>query len=176
MVGMLIRISSLVALFFAMTQGALAQQAAAPPPSTPAKTTAQSLGVAVFPAKGQAPDQQAKDEAECFSWAKQQTGFDPAAPPPPPPAPEKKKGGAVKGAAKGAAGGAAVGAIAGDAGEGAAIGATAGAVKGRRDQKKEAAASQQQAQQQAQAAQQAKVDQFKKAFCACAEGKGYSAK
>jgi hypothetical protein len=93
----------------------------------------------------------------------------------PAPAPAKK-GGAVKGAAKGAAGGAAVGAIAGDAGEGAAIGATVGAVKGRKDQKKEAAAAQQQAQQQAQAAGQAQLDQFKKGFSACMEGKGYTAK
>ena len=74
------------------------------------------------------------------------------------------------------AAGAAVGAIAGDAGQGAAIGATAGAMKGRSQQKKQLAAAQQQAQQQAKATAQARKDQFSKAFCACAEGKGYSAK
>jgi hypothetical protein len=51
-----------------------------------------------------------------------------------------------------------------------------GAVKGRKDQKKEAAAAQQQAQQAAQAAGQAQLDQYKKGFCACMEGKGYTAK
>jgi len=49
-------------------------------------------------------------------------------------------------------------------------------VKGRKDQKKQAAAAQQQAQQQAQTAGQAQVDQYKKAFLACMEGKGYTAK
>ena len=44
----------------------------------------------VYPAKGQSPDQQKKDEAECTQWAVKQTGFDPARPPaqtaaPPPP-------------------------------------------------------------------------------------------
>ena len=38
------------------------------------------------------------------------------------------------------------------------------------------AAAQQQAQQQAQAAGQAQLDQFKKGFSACMEGKGYTAK
>lgn len=172
-----VRILAVAALTFLLAGEAGAQQpAAAPPPPAP-KTQGQALGVMVFPAKGQTPDVQAKDESECYGWAKQQTGFDPSAPPPaaapPPPAP---KGGAVKGAAKGAAGGAAVGAIAGDAGEGAAIGATVGAVKGRKDQKKAAAASQQQAQAQAQAAGQAQLDTFKKGFAACLEGKGYTAK
>ena len=36
----------------------------------------------VYPAKGQTPDQQKKDESECYTWAVQQTGFDPAKPPP----------------------------------------------------------------------------------------------
>jgi hypothetical protein len=36
----------------------------------------------VYPAKGQSPQQQKSDEAACYSWAVQQTGFDPAKPPP----------------------------------------------------------------------------------------------
>lgn len=32
----------------------------------------------VYPAKGQTPDQQKKDEPACYQWAVQQTGFDPA--------------------------------------------------------------------------------------------------
>jgi Glycine-zipper domain len=154
------------------------QQPATPTAPAPAKTMSQSLGVMVFPAKGQTAEQQGKDEGDCYTWAKQQTGYDPIAPAPPPAAAAApaQKGGAVKGAAKGAAGGAAVGAIAGDTGEGAAIGATAGAVKGRSQQKKANAAAQQQAQQTAQAAGQAQLDQYKKAFSACMEGKGYTAK
>ncbi|MBS0344032.1 MAG: hypothetical protein JSS56_26300, partial [Proteobacteria bacterium] len=41
----------------------------------------------VYPAKGQSPDQQKKDESACYSWAVQQSGFDPAKPPPPTAAP-----------------------------------------------------------------------------------------
>ena len=32
----------------------------------------------VYPAKGQSPQQQQSDESACYSWAVQQTGFDPA--------------------------------------------------------------------------------------------------
>lgn len=158
---------------------AFAQQpAAAPAPQPAGKTMSQSLGLVVFPAKGQSAQVQQKDESDCYTWAKQQTNYDPVAPPPAPtPVPvEAKKGGAVKGAAKGAVGGAAIGAIAGDTGEGAAIGATVGAVKGRRDQKKATAAQQQQSQQQAASAGQAQKDGYKKAFAACMEGKGYTTK
>ena len=34
----------------------------------------------VYPAKGQTADQQKKDESECYTWAVQQTGFDPSVP------------------------------------------------------------------------------------------------
>ena len=36
----------------------------------------------VYPAKGQSPQQQKSDEAACYTWAVQQSGFDPAKPPP----------------------------------------------------------------------------------------------
>lgn len=142
------------------------------------KTMSQSLGLVVFPAKGQTADKQKADEAYCYDWARQQTGYDPVAPPPPPAAApvQQQQGGAVKGAARGAAAGAAIGAIAGDTGEGAAIGAAAGAMRGRRQQKQSNAAAQQQSQQQAAAAGQAQADQYKKAFGACLEGKGYTVK
>ncbi len=169
-----------------------AQQPAQAPTGNqdPAKPISTSLGAYVFPAKGQSAEQQKKDEMDCYTWAKQQTGIDPiaqqTAPPPqqqPAPKTEAPKGGAVKGAARGAAAGAAIGAVAGDAGTGAAVGATAGAIKGRRDQKKAAKQAeaktqqqQQQAQQQAQAAQKEKMDTFKRAFSACMEGKGYTVK
>ena len=31
----------------------------------------------VYPAKGQSEDQMEKDKYQCYSWAKNQTGFDP---------------------------------------------------------------------------------------------------
>src|SRR5262245_48384093 len=83
----------------------------------------------IYPAKGQSAKQQQKDDGECYAWAKQTTGIDPAVvaqtPPPQQTGPATGGGERVRGAARGAVGGAAIGAIAGDAGEGAAIGAVA---------------------------------------------------
>ena len=31
----------------------------------------------IYPAKGQSQEQMEKDKFECYTWAKQQTGFDP---------------------------------------------------------------------------------------------------
>ena len=145
-------------------------------PPADAGSMSKSLGLTVFPAKSQTPEQQQKDESECYVWAKGQTNYDPAAPPPTPTAvpAQKQKGGAARGAARGAAGGAAVGAVAGDAETGAAAGATAGAIKGRRQQK----ASDKQATEQAKGNQAAAAagpkEQYKKAFQTCLQGKGYT--
>ena len=70
----------------------------------------------VYPAKGQSPDQQKKDEGECHTWAVQQSKYDPANPPPPPAAakPPTTATGTTPGAgARGAARGAVVGEIVG---------------------------------------------------------------
>jgi hypothetical protein len=70
----------------------------------------------VYPAKGQSQKQMEKDKLDCYSWAKQQSGFDPMqtpAPAPAPPPPGSAAGGVVRGGAGGAALGAAVGGIAG---------------------------------------------------------------
>ena len=151
---------------------ALTALAQAPPPAPAASASmAKSLGLSAFPAKGQTADQQQKDESDCYTWAKGQTNYDPKAPPQTAAAPPAK-GGAVKGAAKGAAAGAVVGSVADDTEKGAAVGATAGAVKGRRTQKK----ANEQAQKDAQAKQTGQLDQYKKAFSACLEGKGYTVK
>jgi hypothetical protein len=123
----------------------------------------------VYPAKGQTPQQQKSDEAACYTWAVQQTGFDPAKAPPPakPPttATGTTPGAGVRGAARGAVVGEVVG---GDAGAGAAAGAAAGRAQSRRQN---AAVEQQQssASQQQQAA-------FGKARAACLEGRGYTVK
>ena len=73
----------------------------------------------VYPAKGQSPNQQKKDESACHSWAIQQTGFDPAKPPPaaaPATLPTTASGTTPGAGARGAARGAIVGeAVSGDA-------------------------------------------------------------
>jgi len=166
-------------------------QAVAQAPATPApasKPVSTSLGMVVFPAKGQSPEKQAQDEGECYAWSKGQTGVDPMAPPPaaaqPAQATPAADGSRVRGAARGAAAGAIIGEVADDdAGKGAAIGATAGVVAGGRQSRKnqqqaaqQATQQQQQATQQAQAANQQQIDLFKKGFAACLEPKGYTVK
>lgn len=164
--------------------------------SRPSSSLSSNLGVYVFPAKNQTPQQQSTDEAGRFSWAEEQTGINPmenesftaqqqqqAQQSPV----KSTKGSGAKGAAGGAAGGAAIGAIAGNAGEGAAIGATAGAIHGRRqarkaekkaeeEQQQQAAHQQQQAQAQVQAQTADRKKTYNKAFSACMEGKGYTVK
>ena len=157
------------------------------------KPLSTSLGMVVFPAKGQATQQQSRDEGECYAWSKGQTGVDPLAPPAAtPPAAQsttsqpaaKADGSRLRGAARGAAAGAIIGEVAnGDASDGAAIGATAGVVAGGRQSRKnqqqaaaQSAQQQQQATQQQQAAQQQQLDMLKKGFAACLEPKGYTVK
>lgn len=168
---------------------AAAQNPATPPPSKPIST---SLGMVVFPAKGQTAQQQSQDEGECYAWSKGQTGVDPMAPPPaaqpatqPAAQPASAADGSrIRGAARGAAAGAIIGEVADDdAGKGAAIGATAGVVAGGRQSRKnqqqaaqQSAQQQQQATQQQQAASQQQKDLFKKGFAACLEPKGYTVK
>jgi len=104
----------------------------------------EDIGVFVFGKNGQNPDQQLKDESECYGAAKQMTGIDPKAPAAAGKSAEQKaaeqkeaaknadqaKGARAAGAARGAAGGAAIGAIAGNAGKGAGAGAVAGTMRG----------------------------------------------
>ena len=169
-----------------LTFGLVAPGMAQKQPLTP-EWIHQKLGVIVYPAKGQKPDQQKKDEIECYGWAQSQTGIDPTAPPtvaaPVAPAPNQAQGARARGAAKGAVGGAVVGGIAGDAGKGAAAGAAAGVVVGghqKRQGRRAAAEQTQQAQaasqQQASATDAQKLDTFKKGYSVCVEGRGYSVK
>jgi len=136
------------------------------------------LNIYVFPAQGQTKEQQEKDVSECYQWAVQQSGVDPLNPPKV--EAQQVEGGpdgsAVVGAAGGAAVGAAIGAIAGDAGKGAAIGAVAGGVRGRRASRAGQAQQQQAANQGAADKEQELLNNFKKAFSACLEGKGYTVK
>jgi hypothetical protein len=182
-----------VTLGLAFAVPGLAQQPAASTPASPAASMSSSLGVVVFPAKGQAADVQSRDEGECYTWSKGQTGIDPMAPAPAPASSttttattEAQEGGGerVRGAARGAAAGAVIGEVANDdAGDGAAIGATVGVLKGgaeRRRKQEQAeqqqATAQQEAAAQQQAANQQQRDQFNKGFAACLEAKGYTVK
>jgi hypothetical protein len=158
---------------------------AAPPSPTPRPPTLSDVGMFIYPAQGQSPEQMAKDQDACMRWAEAQTGLqlqagrvDTQAAGK---AAEKEvgratEGAAIVGAAKGAAAGTAIGAIAGNTGKGAAIGAVAGAMGGfsaRRQAMQEAG---NQGAQKAQAQNQQAVDTFKKAAGVCLEGRGYSVK
>ena len=168
----------------AQTQG---QPAPAQPPATPAQaappaaSTTNPTNRVIYPSQGQTPEQQQKEQQECYNWAVQQSGFDPVL--------ERQKhnqtaqqaqsnaqatsGKAVKGAARGAVAGVAIGAIAGDAGKGAAIGATAGGLAGgmkRRDQVAGEQAKVDQASQQYQKG----LENWDRAYVACLQGHHYT--
>ncbi len=137
----------------------------------------QSLGLFLYPTKGQSHQQQKKDEFECYKWAMEQSGIDPLnLPKIEAEVQSGPTGGAVRGAARGAAAGAAIGAITGDAGEGAAIGATAGGMRGMRKGRQAQAQQNQQSQANAAAAEDELKNTFIKAFSVCIEGKGYTVK
>jgi hypothetical protein len=136
--------------------------------------TAAAQQVFVFPAQGQTPEQQAKDEGTCNAWAVNQTGFNPMhASSAPPPSGEAPQGGVLRGGAIGGATGAVVGAITGNAGRGAAAGAAGGALIGgmrRNDQRRQQDAQTQNWQHQ----QNASRDAWLRAYTACLTGKGYT--
>jgi len=129
-----------------------------------------------YPAKGQSPEQQKQDEAQCHTWAVQQSKYDPANPPPSTAAaqPPTTATGSTRGAgARGAARGAVVGeVVGGDAGAGAAAGAAAARGQSRRQNAAQAQQQQGQASQQQQAGQQA----YQNARGACLQGRGYTVK
>ena len=174
----------------ALLAAAQTEKPAAPPPApapsaTPAPAASatavqpisKSLGLVVYPAKGQSSSQQSVDEQECYNWAKTQTGIDPQAPAPVAAAPvESKQGGQrVRSAARGAAAGAVIGEVANDdAGEGAKVGAAAGVVAGGHKAREDKRAQQEQSKNQAQAAQTERAATFSKAVGTCLQGRGYT--
>jgi len=180
----------IAAAVIALSIGVASAQQPAPPSGQ--KSLAATLNVYVFPSNGQKPEQQSKDESDCYAWAVQNTGSDPfalskqseqqaaQAEQAKQQAKQAGKGAGAKGAIGGAAAGALIGEIASDdAGEGAAIGAAAGVVHGRRKARKAEAAATQQVEAQSQQVQQATAEQianFKKAFSVCLESKKYMVK
>jgi len=156
---------------------------AQPKPKMTMKEIKQKLGIVVFPAKGQTPEQQEADEWECVEWSVNEAGLGPnagqqdvqaAGEAGKDQAKDATKGAAVVGAAKGAAAGAVIGAIAGDTGEGAAIGAVGGALKGRKARKQAQKQAEAQAEEKVAADNKAKLDTIKKGMAACLESKGYT--
>ena len=134
----------------------------------------------IYPSKGQTSQQQEMDRFQCYTWAKETSGFDPMAPvqatAPPPPA-QAPVGGVVKGGAGGALVGLAAGSLAGEAGKGAAIGAAAGGLIGgmrRREQVQRQVVAQEQYVAQQEAAYTQKRNTYNRAFTACMEGRGYT--
>ncbi len=139
---------------------------------------AKKVGVYVFPAKGQTQEQQEKDESDCYTWAVQQSGYDPINPTEvqAQQVNQGPDGSMVRGSAKGALVGSAIGAISGDAGKGAAIGAVSGAALGHRRGRMTKSVEQAGANEAASDQNKSLVDGFKKAFSVCLEGKGYTVK
>ena len=122
-----------------------------------------------YPLHGQSEARQHKDENACSSWARSQSGYDPANPPvvaEAAPAPVTGSGARARGAAVGAIGGA----IGGNAGAGALAGAAAGGV-GRRIRNRNAADAQNAAAAQHVADLQASYYRARKT---CLGGRGYN--
>ncbi|MFN8651917.1 MAG: hypothetical protein U0133_08470 [Gemmatimonadales bacterium] len=164
-----------------LVNGRMAAQQQDPRLANATAQAKQKLGLVVFPAKNQAPEQQAQDEQACYAWAQQQV--DPLATAPNADSAAKagraradsaQQGAALKGAAGGVAGGALIGAVAGDAGDGAKIGAMAGALRGRRAKRASEEQAEQRARAEAAAAGNQQANTFRKAMVACLQGKGYS--
>jgi len=156
------------------------QFGAPPPPPYPAPPPPPVAKPFIYPNKGQTAQQEQFDRGQCYSWAVQQSGFDPANPrvaTAPPPMQSAPQGGLFRGAAGGAALGAVGGAIGGNAGEGAAIGAGVGALFGlmRRAEWHEQQEQQQQnyASQQQWALSQGHAN-YNRAFGTCMAGRGYT--
>jgi hypothetical protein len=126
----------------------------------------------IYPAKGQSPQQQQKDTAECQTWSTQSTGIDPVILAQTPVSSGSSSGGGerVKGAVGGAVGGLAIGAITGNAGKGAAIGAVTGTMVGGHNARK----NQQAQQQYSQAQRQDMMNTWNRAVGACMSARGYT--
>lgn len=147
----------------------------------------QAQEIIVYPAKGQSNEQMEKDKFECYSWAKEQTGFDPmqiptASSPPPAKGDKSVAGGAVGGGVAGGLGGAVIGGVFGGrkgAKRGAAVGGiSGGAIGGMRSSNQNSQADQKRKQWEQQQANEymQKRNYYNRAYAACLEGKGYTVK
>ena len=139
----------------------------------------------VYPANGQSQDQMEKDKYQCYSWAKNQTGFDPMKTPTTtsgPPAKEKEVWGAGKTGVAGGATGAVVGGLAkGRKGAvrggliGAGAGALIGGVRSSNQRKQEQQKRKDWERRESNNYARTRTE-YNRAFGACMEGRGYSVK
>lgn len=177
------KISTALLVLIALAPAAHAQS------TQPGQSLAATLEVYVFPKDGQEAAKQSKDEAECYDWARNNTGVDPfqlqketeqkqqQAAAQAQAAQQSTRGAGARGAVRGAAAGALIGEIANDdASEGAAWGAALGAVHGRRSARRYQVQAEQQAEQtieEQKSYAKDEVEGFKKAFSVCLEAKEY---
>jgi len=153
-------------------------------------TSAKPGDVYVYPADGQSLEQTERDRYECYVWGSKETGFDPSARMKKtanvvrvPVARNEKKGAAITGTIIGAIAGAAIGSHDRRAGTGAIIGAATGTAIGAaveqsgRDQAVADAEDEARAQSEELAREQQEIAErsadYKRAFSACLEGRGY---
>lgn len=141
----------------------------------------------VYPAKGQSVDQTERDRYDCYLWARDQAGYDPstdASASTPnlvrvPVGRNPNQGATLVGTIVGAIAGAAIGGHGHDAGTGAVLGAAAGTVVGAGVEQSGQQRVEDQARQQADrmAAEEARDAEgrsnYRRAFSACLEGRGY---
>lgn len=130
----------------------------------------------VFPAKGQSNQQMEQDKFNCYSWAKQQSGFDPVSPPPATAAAPAQQKSVAGGVGRGLIGGAAVGAIVGDSSKAAKRGAALGGVVGGLKRSHENTQAANRNANAAASRSTAGSSTYNRAFSACMEGKGYTVK
>src|SRR5262245_33673922 len=62
-------------LALSMAIAPILAQVAAPKTEPPPKLTFAQIGLFIYPAKDQAPEQQKKDEDACYEWAEANTGL-----------------------------------------------------------------------------------------------------
>ena len=126
----------------------------------------------IYPKEGQSQAQQDRDEFECYKWAMEKTGVNPATQGQTQvQAPAGPQGEVIRGAARGAALGAVGGAIGGDAGTGAKIGAGVGTAAGLLQRRRNRV---RQRESQAQQAQQTQaINSYNRAYAVCLRGRSY---
>jgi hypothetical protein len=128
----------------------------------------------VYPAKGQTPEQQERDQFECHQWATKDTGVDPVALAEQKlttPTPAAHEGSGARSAGIGAIRGATDGDAAAGAARGFAIGRMVSVMKAKRQLREQQSAATQEG-----AAVQSKLDQYDRAYAACLTGRGYTVK
>jgi hypothetical protein len=141
----------------------------------------------IYPSKGQNEKQMEKDKFECHVWAKKQSGFDPLNPPSLQELEAKVRsqqqarqdeGSEVgESVVKGIVGGAIIGEVVKDEpGKGAVIGGVVGGIHGAQKAEKRKEAQQQAIKRQAQAELARLRNDYKRAYAACLEGRGYTVK